>query len=139
MQTREYYAVTDGIFEEKSGTITNYLKENVNNIVYVTNDPTGQKAITHYEVVKENGLYSLLRVKIDTGRKNQIRAHMQSLGHPVVGDDKYGKKADGTQVKSPMSRLGLHASKLQFIHPITKEMITITSSMPLPFRSLLGE
>ena len=113
VQTREYYAVTDGIFEEKSNTITNYLKENAQ--------------------------YSLLRVKIDTGRKNQIRAHMQWLGHPVVGDDKYGKKTDGTQVKSPMSRLGLHASKLQFIHPITKEMITITSSMPLPFRSLFGE
>ena len=139
VQTREYYAVTDGVFEEKSNTITNYLKENVNNIVYVTNDPTGQKAITHYDVVKENAQYSLLRVKIDTGRKNQIRAHMQWLGHPVVGDDKYGKKADGTQVKSPMSRLGLHASKLQFIHPVSKELITITSSMPLPFRSLFGE
>ena len=139
VQTREYYAITDGVFEEKSGTITNYLKENVNNIVYVTNDPSGQKAITHYEVVKENGQFSLLRVKIDTGRKNQIRAHMQWLGNPVVGDDKYGKKADGTQVKTPLSRLGLHASKLQFIHPITKELITINSTMPLPFRSLLGE
>ena len=139
MQTREYYAITDGSFEEKSGTITNYLKENVNNIVYVTNDPSGQKAITHYEVVKENGQFSLLRVKIDTGRKNQIRAHMQWLGKPVVGDDKYGKKSDGTQVKNPLARLGLHASKLQFIHPLTKELITINSTMPLPFRSLLGE
>lgn len=139
VQIREYYAVVDGIMEEKSKTITNYLKENVNNITYVTNDPTGQKAITHYEVVNENSAYSLLRVKIDTGRKNQIRAHMQWLGNPVVGDDKYGKKGDGTQVKNPLSRLGLHASKLQFIHPVTKELITITAHLPPSFRALLGE
>jgi 23S rRNA pseudouridine1911/1915/1917 synthase len=139
VQTREYYAVTEGIFEKKSDTITNYLKENVNNITYVTNDPTGQKAVTHYEVVNENSAYSLLRVKIDTGRKNQIRAHMQWLGKPVVGDDKYGKKPDGTQVKNPLSRLGLHASKLQFIHPVTKELITIAAHLPPSFRSLLGE
>ena len=139
VQTREYYAVTEGIFAEKSKTITTYLKENVNNITYVTNDPSGQKAITHYEVVNENSAYSLLRVKIDTGRKNQIRAHMQWLGNPVVGDDKYGKKPDGTQVKNPLSRLGLHASKLQFIHPVTKELITIIAHLPPSFRSLLGE
>ncbi|MBQ7912383.1 MAG: RluA family pseudouridine synthase [Clostridia bacterium] len=139
VQTREYYAVVDGILAEKSKTITTYLKENVNNITYVTGDPTGQKAITHYEVVNENSAYSLLRVKIDTGRKNQIRAHMQWLGNPVVGDDKYGKKSDGTTVKNPLSRLGLHASKLQFIHPVTKELITITSPLPPSFRALLGE
>ncbi len=139
VQTREYYAVVDGILEEKSGTITNYLKENVNNVMYVTNDPSGQKAVTHYEVINENSAYSLLRVRIDTGRKNQIRAHMQWLGHPVVGDDKYGKKQDGTQVKDPLARLGLHASKLQFLHPVSKELITITSSLPPSFRSLLGE
>ena len=139
VQTREYYAVVEGILDEKSKTITTYLKENVNNITYVTNDPTGQKAITHYEVVNENSAYSLLRVKIDTGRKNQIRAHMQWLGYPVVGDDKYGKKADGTTVKNPLARLGLHASKLQFIHPVTKELITIAAHLPPSFRALLGE
>ena len=139
VQTREYYAVTEGIFDEKTSTITNYLKENVNNITYVTNDPTGQKAVTHYEVVKENAAFSLLRVRIDTGRKNQIRAHMQWLGKPVTGDEKYGKKPDGTQVKNPLARLGLHASKLQFIHPVTKELITIASHLPPSFRSLFGE
>jgi len=136
VQTREYYAVAEGVFEQKSGTITTYLKENQNNLVYVTKDPTGQKAITHYEVVKENGQYSLLRVRIDTGRKNQIRAHMQYLDCPIVGDDKYGKKSDGTFVKNPLARLGLHASKLEFIHPATKELITINATMPPAFRSL---
>lgn len=138
VQLREYYAVTEGTFEEKTGMVTSYLKENVNNLVYSTNDPTGQRAITHYEVVKENGVHSLLRVKIDTGRKNQIRVHMQTLDHPVVGDDKYGKKQDGTFVKNPLERLGLHASALEFIHPVTKELITIRVGVPAAFWALLG-
>ena len=140
VQTREYIAVADGILEEKSGTITNYLKENVNNIVYATNDPTGQKAVTHYEVIREHahGLYSLVRVKIDTGRKNQIRVHLRDLDHPIIGDDKYGKKQDGTFVKNPIERLGLHASRLEFIHPVTKEVIAISTGMPMSFRNLFN-
>ncbi len=141
VQKREYYAVVEGIMEEKSGTVTSYLKENVNNLVYSTADPSGQKAITHYEVIKESpqGLYSLLRVQIDTGRKNQIRVHMQGLGHPIVGDDKYGKKEDGTFVKNPLERLGLHASKLEFIHPVTREVLGFNATMPPSFRALFGE
>ena len=136
---REYFAVVEGILEKKQDTLTTYLKENKNNLVYTTNDPTGQKAVTHYEVVKENGEYSLLKVRIDTGRKNQIRAQMLSLGYPVVGDDKYGKKQDGTIVKNPLGRLGLHASRLEFIHPVTKEIIAFNASLPPSFRELFGK
>ena len=136
VQLREYCAVVEGIPEEKSGTIISYLKENVNNLMYSTNDPTGQKAITHYEVTRDNGQYALLRVRIDTGRKNQIRVHMKEKGHIVVGDDKYGRKEDGTFVKNPLGRLGLHASKLEFIHPVTKELITVSASLPAAFHAL---
>ena len=136
VQAREYFAVVEGTLEKKSDTILSYLKENVNNIVYSTSDPTGQKAVTHYEVVKENGQYSLLKVKIDTGRKNQIRVHLKSIGHIVVGDDKYGKKEDGTFVKNPLGRLGLHAAKLEFIHPDTREVISIAAPLPPSFRAL---
>ena len=127
VKTREYYAVTDGLMTEKSGTITSYLKENKNNLMYSTEDPSGQKAITHYETLKEKDGYALLRVKIDTGRKNQIRVHLSSLGCPVVGDDKYGKPKD------VLKRLGLHASKLEFYHPDTGELMSITSTMPPAF------
>ena len=130
VQTREYFAVVEGVPEQKSGTITSYLKENANNLVYSTNDPSGQKAITHYEVVSDNGDYALLKVTIDTGRKNQIRVHMKSIGHAVVGDEKYGSE------KNPIERLGLHASKLEFIHPVTKELFTFTSPLPPSFRGL---
>lgn len=127
VKTREYFAVVDGVLENKADTITSYLKENKNNLMYSTEDPSGQKAITHYEVIKEKDGYSLLRVRIDTGRKNQIRAHMLSLGCPVVGDDKYGKP------RNPLKRLGLHASKLEFYHPDSGELMSITSTLPPAF------
>ena len=130
---REYYAVVEGVLEQKSGTIVSYLKENKNNLVYATNDPTGQKAITHYEVVEENDEYSLLKVKIDTGRKNQIRVQLKSKGYGVVGDDKYGS------TKNPIARLGLHASCLVFQSPITKELITFRAPVPAAFRALFGK
>lgn len=127
---REYYAVVEGVMEKKEDTIVSYLKENKNNLMYSTQDITGQKAITKYSVLKENEQYSLLKVQIETGKKNQIRVHMQSLNHPVVGDDKYGG------AKNPLKRLGLHASKLSFIHPVSKTEITIVASVPAQFREL---
>ena len=127
---REYYAVAEGVFENKEDTITSYLKENVNNLVYVTQDKTAQKAVTKYRVVRENAQYSLLQVHIETGKKNQIRVQMKSLGHGIVGDEKYGTP------KTPLGRLGLHASKLTFTHPFTKEEITVSASVPIAFRSL---
>ncbi len=130
VQTREYVAVCEGSFEKKEDTVISYLRENANNLVYSTQDPSGQKAITRYKVEKESNAYSLLRVEIDTGRKNQIRVHMQTLGHPIIGDEKYG------HTKNPLGRLGLHATCLTLIHPITKEMMTFRSSVPVAFRKL---
>ena len=130
VQLREYYAVVEGRMEKSADTVTSYLKENVNNLVYSTKDPSGQKAITHYERVMESEEYSLLKVKIDTGRKNQIRVHMKDLGHSIVGDEKYG------YTKNPLGRLGLHASKLEFIHPVTKELITLNAPLPAAFKGL---
>lgn len=130
---REYYAVVEGVLEQKSGTITSFLKENKNNLIYATNDPTGQKAITHYEVMEENGEYSLLKVKIDTGRKNQIRVQLKAKGHAVVGDEKYGS------LKNPLARLGLHASRLEFQSPETKEILSFHAPVPAVFRALFGK
>lgn len=129
---REYHAVAEGVFEKKSDTVVCYLKENANHMMYATSDPTGQKAITRYEVERENGQYSLLKVQIETGRKNQIRVQMQKLGHPIVGDEKYG------HTKDPLKRLGLHATRLAFTHPVTKETITLYAPPPCVFRDLFG-
>lgn len=130
VKTREYYALVEGKMKEKSGKIISYLTENQNHIVYSTNDRNNQKAITNYVVEKESKDYSLLKVNIETGRKNQIRVHMQDLGNPIVGDTKYG------YTKDPIKRLGLHASMLEFIHPFTKKVITIKAKVPPSFYSL---
>ena len=124
---REYFAIAEGIFEKKENRLVNYLRENKNNLVFVTQDPSGQKAITDYRVVREKDGLSLLALNIQTGRKNQIRVQLKELGHPIVGDEKYGF------TKNPLSRLGLHASKLVFLHPFTKELITISASVPNEF------
>ena len=130
VKTREYIAIVEGLLDKNEGTITSYLKENKNNIVYSTHDITGQKATTHYKVINSNDEFSMLKVNIDSGRKNQIRVHMQDLKHPVIGDKKYGCNLD------PIKRLGLHASKLEFIHPLTKNLISISAQIPDNFKKL---
>ena len=127
---REYVAVAEGVFEKKEAELVCYLKENANNLMYCTQDPSGQKAITRYRVEKENGVLSMLRVQIDTGRKNQIRVQLKAEGHAIIGDDKYGCE------KNPLGRLGLHASRLEFLHPITKEVVSVHSAPPANFRNL---
>lgn len=132
VKTREYYALVEGKVEKQEGTIVTYLKENSYNMVYSSLDKTGQKSITHYELEKTNDTYSLLKVNIDTGRKNQIRVHMQNIHHPICGDEKYGCEKD------PLNRLGLHASKLEFIHPIKKELVSISAKVPESFYKVVN-
>ncbi len=130
---REYYAVVDGTPSEPSGRLVNYLKENQNHMVYVSQDPRGKKAITNYETVSSGAGCTLLRVEIETGRKNQIRAQMNEIGHPILGDDKYAG------IPSPISRLCLHASMLEFIHPVTKKPMRFTAPVPSEFRKLTSK
>lgn len=128
---RGYYAMVEGKMKKQEETLVDYLKENSLNLMYVSNDKTnGKKCVTHYKVMKSNSNYSLLDVKIDTGRKNQIRVQLGHIGHNVIGDDKYGEPAD------PLKRLGLHAYKLKFIHPITKKIYEFTAEMPKEFNKL---
>lgn len=129
VKTREYYALVEGKVEA-SGVIKSKLLSNQNNIMYSSNTNEGKLAITNYQVIKASEKYTLLKVLIDTGKKNQIRVHMKESGYPIVGDDKYGGGKD------PISRLGLHASCLEFIHPLTKNLISIKSPMPNVFNSL---
>ena len=128
---REYHAVVAGVMEEPSGTIVSYLRENQNHLIYETKDRSGKKAITHYEVLQESSECSLLRIAIDTGRKNQIRVQMNARNHPILGDDKYGL------VPSPIQRLCLHASALEFTHPLTKKPMRFHAPVPAEFKQLV--
>ena len=131
VKERTYIALVEGNVKKDSDTIVSYLAENKAMITYSTdNEEEGKKAVSHYKVLKRNKNYSLLEVNIETGRKNQIRVHMQDLGHSVVGDKKYGS------TKNPIKRLGLHAHTIVFKHPITKEVLSFTSKIPEAFLSL---
>ena len=128
---RTYYAVVEGVVKKPADTIKTYLYESTAYFMHVTDDPEkGELAITHYKVLKAGRDYSLIEVDLETGKKNQIRVHMQSIGHPVVGDKKYGT---GT---NPIGRLGLHAGVLAFIHPETRVPMRFVSKMPASFLRL---
>ncbi len=118
---REYLAICEGTFDKKKGRCDTYLSESRAHVVYSSKDGSGKRAITNYEVIEENASYSAVRILLETGRKNQIRVHMKELGHPVVGDKKYGSK------ESPLGRLGLHARTIGLIHPVTGKRIEITA------------
>ena len=133
VKAREYYAVIEGHLKEKEGRHESYLLENQNNMVYSSKNPAGQKTVTDYKVIKESNAYSLVKVNILTGRKNQIRVHMQDMGCPIVGDTKYG------HTKDPLKRLGLHASRLEIINPLNNEVISISAPLPGTFRSLFDK
>ena len=131
VKSRGYYAIVDGVMENKSGTVKSYLKKNSQNMMYSSKKPgDGQLAITHYKVIAENDNYSLLDVHIDSGRKNQIRVHLGDLGHNVIGDDKYGNPTN------PIKRLGLHAYELELVHPLTNKKLKFTAPIPKEFNTL---
>lgn len=128
---RTYLAIAEGKVSEPQGTIISYLKESKAFIVYSTQDPKqGQKAVTHFEVIAQSQDFSLLKINLETGRKNQIRVHLQDFGHPIVGDKKYGASSN------PIRRLGLHAWILGFVHPITNEKLRFETKVPSHFRGL---
>lgn len=131
VQERTYVALVEGKIQKDSETLISWLKENKALVTYSSpTDNGGQKAVTHYKVLRRSKGYSLAEVKIATGRKNQIRIHMKELGHPIVGDKKYG--ASG----SPIKRLGLHALVLAFKHPITNEILRFETRIPKKFTDL---
>lgn len=128
---RRYVALVMGDMEKDQGTVESWLTDRK---LYVSSSPYddgGKYSVTHYRTIKRANGFSMIELQLETGRKNQIRVHMQSLGHPVVGDMRYGCETD------PLRRLALHAFKLCFYHPITGEIMNFELPYPLPFRSLM--
>ncbi len=131
VEERAYIAVIEGSLTPNKGTIESWLYEDEHKVVHSTNDPNkGLHAVTHYEVVKSNDKWTKVRLDLETGRTNQIRVHLESLGHPIIGDEKYGSKAN------PIHRLGLHALNIRFVHPITGRMMSFMVPEPSDFDGL---
>lgn len=122
--SRKYVALVEGNVEKNEGEIRSYLEENSAFKVYSGNEQTGKQAVTRYKVLKRNRSTTLVEFELDTGRKNQIRVHASDMGHPIVGDHKYGGHT------SRLHRLALHAQTLRFAHPRTRRDMHFTSPIP---------
>lgn len=131
VKKRGYLAAAEGSLPQREGMVRSYLHETATHLVY--SGPKGRQAkeaVTRYRMVAENRGYTLAAVEIDTGRKNQIRVHMQDLGCPIAGDRQYGARTD------PMGRLALHADVLVLTDPRTRKVLTLRAPLPIPFRRL---
>jgi len=129
---RLYVAIIEGAMQPESGTIhSNLIERKDLRMQSVDAHPDAKLAVTHYRTIGNAGPYSVLEVTLETGRKNQIRAHLSEAGHPVVGDPFYG----GTT--NPLGRLGLHAKLLGFVHPTTGRKLMFTAPLPKSFRELI--
>lgn len=126
---REYVAIVNGDINPNKKTLKDYLNENKNHLVYVTDKYHGKEAITEYEKIKSNNDYSLLNINIKTGRKNQIRVQLSNYGYSILGDKKYSNSKE--------KRLYLHASLLEVKHPITNKVYKFKSNMPDEFKRFI--
>lgn len=136
---RRYIAVAQGSIAQQEGTISNWLKDNKQYFTYSSDvDNGGKWAVTHFRTLQRGKTNTLVELRLETGRKNQIRVHLSDLQHPVLGDRKYGGTVDAELSGSqPVSRLCLHAYRLHFIHPITGEDMRFDLPVPKQFYSYL--
>ena len=127
---RRYVAVVEGGAPDPSeGIVRSRLAENAEHVVYVTADAeAGREAVTEYRTLAARGNYALVELQLATGRKNQIRVHMQQIGHPIAGDRKYGAAT------APIRRLALHARTLRFVHPRTRRDMNFSTPVPASFK-----
>ena len=130
---RRYLAIVQGVVGKNQGTIRSYLYEDRMMRVHSTDDSSrGKLAITHYRVLRRFRDMTSLEVMLETGRKNQIRVHLSDIGHPIVGDRAYGETTKNPST-DPLKRLGLHAFRLGFIHPVTGKSMLFQTDPPPEF------
>jgi len=125
---RKYWAIVEGKVSESHGTIRSCLAQDRSLRMHSTEeDKRGKHAITHFRVLRRLPKVTVLEVSLETGRKNQIRAHLSEMGHPIVGDRSYGS------TQNPLGRLGLHAFQLGFRHPIRNNPMMFQTEPPPEF------
>lgn len=134
IDNKSQIVVVEGRPSPEKETITAWLTENKNFQVFANNfDNGGQKSVTHYETIESNGRYTMLKLTLDTQRKNQARVHMQHIGHSIVGDKKYGAS------NNPIKRVAIHADELIINHPYTGESLEFRSNIPAKMKNLIAK
>lgn len=129
---RFYTAIVHGSLNPPKGIIRSPIGRKDSSIIEREVRADGQIAITHYETLKRFPGLTVVQLKLETGRTHQIRVHLQSIGHPIIGDDLYGGKQE------LINRQALHCSELNFDHPFTGEQMTFETSLPKDMQNLLS-
>ncbi len=133
---KEYLAICHGVFEQTSGTVDAPIRRRPDERMIREVHPEGKSAITHYHVEKQFDDYALVRLRLDTGRTHQIRVHMCHIGHPLLGDNFYGKDIPDNH---DLTRAALHAEHLEFLQPITNEKIILRANLPEDMQKLIRD
>lgn len=128
---KEYLAICEGILDKKNGVINSPIARKKGSIIERCISDTGQTSITHFNVLKQFNNYCLVSCILETGRTHQIRVHMASIFHPLLGDTLYGSAS------TLINRQALHCYNLNFIHPITSEYMNLKSNIPLDFKKII--
>ncbi|MBP5430825.1 RluA family pseudouridine synthase [Ruminococcus sp.] len=132
--TREYEAVACGYFKDTAGTVDAPIgRHKTDRKKMCVTTENSRNAVTHYSVIKQYGGYAHVRLRLETGRTHQIRVHLSYIGHPVLGDDVYGRPFKGIEGQC------LHARKIGFIHPATGEYMEFESELPDYFAAILAK
>lgn len=127
-----YVAVVEGSPEPPNGTVTSWLKEDKNFVMRASDTNNGGlESITHYKILKSNDQYSLLSFRLQTRRKNQVRAQMKQIGHPVAGDKKYGASGN------PIKRIALHVQDMILTHPVSGQKLDFNAPVPKTMMQLI--
>jgi len=134
---RTYIGIVQGVVTSSNGTIRNFLSTD-KKFTQIVSQTSGQEAITHYQVLHCGKDFSIVKFKLETGRKNQIRAQMADLGHPILGDERYEPKRAKHRLWIA-SRLALHAARLSFIHPTKNKWIHFQSKLPKEFLTFFSK
>lgn len=131
---RHYLALVSGVLKEKKGTIEQPIMPDPDKLMKQMIHPDGQYAKTDYEVIAQYSDYALIRLKLHTGKTHQIRLHMASIGHPLLGDSIYNE----TPTKDVLPRTALHAWRIEGIHPFTFQPFSFTAPLPFDLQSILS-
>lgn len=130
---RVYEAIAEGTFLNKHGTIEKPIGRKTGSIIEREVQEGGQYACTHYKVIQQFSTYAHVTLQLETGRTHQIRVHLSSIGHPLMGDDLYGGNT------SKITRQALHCCKIEFFHPILKKTLQFEASVPFDMQQLLTD
>lgn len=125
---RRFYALVEGYVQKDNNEISTWINENAKSKkLYVSAQGQGHQAVTSYKIIDGSQFYTILDITAESGRKNQVRVHMKHMGHPITGDVKYGAH------HNPINRLALHATELNFVHPVTNKPMSFSTAIPPAF------